>query len=293
LTVEVPSIGEQDRVARLQHVLESVGTIIREPDVDEGVVDEREAQSEGLFPHDRGLGDGLGDLLDKGCPGPERDRDGERVRREREKGGRRTLGESCSHRPRPVKWSCMSHSHSSACNFGSRGPQPSTPGSPHRLQSIASQRERQRVGKDTDMEILVREEGAHLAHHILHEIFRLLFGDVQGHTVPHRPSELALVVSCQPVVAISDQIGVGLANGGGVSRSVELRDDADTSGVGVRDEVRDGLWRVGSFGMIGRLLLELYRRESEENEDMREADLDTSRRRMGKTRRRRGASGEC
>jgi hypothetical protein len=120
------------------------------------------------------------------------------------------------------------------------------------------------------MEILVREEGAHLAHHILHEIFRLLFGDVQGHTVPHRPSELALVVSCQPVVAISDQIGVGLANGGGVSRSVELRDDADTSGVGVRDEVRDGLWRVGSFGMIGRLLLELYRRESEENEDMRE-----------------------
>jgi hypothetical protein len=97
------------------------------------------------------------------------------------------------------------------------------------------QRQREWERERQDMEVLVREQGAHLGHHICNKVLRLLFGDIQSHTVPHRPSQLAVVVSCQPIIAVSNEVRVGLADGGGMARSIKLRDDADPSRVSIRD----------------------------------------------------------
>jgi hypothetical protein len=109
----------------------------------------------------------------------------------------------------------------------------------------------------TDMEVLIREQRTHLSHNILNKIFSFLFCDIHGNTIPHRPSQLTVIMFSEPIVTVCNEFRIRLTNSSSVSRSIKLRNNTNTTRVSIGNQMRNSLRRIGSHGVIGCLLLKI------------------------------------
>mmetsp|Transcript_20802 Transcript_20802/g.35039 ORF Transcript_20802/g.35039 Transcript_20802/m.35039 type:complete len:233 (-) Transcript_20802:793-1491(-) len=206
LTIKVPAIRQNHLMARLDNPLQNIRAIIREPHLHHRVRREVKAQSEGLLPHHRLLAARSGHILCEASP--------------------RTLqsGEVID----PVLSGVIIRRKVILL---------------HPLQDAGHSIPTVLIHFiPSNMEVLVGKQRRHLLHDALHEQFRLRFRHIKSHIVEHRPAKGPLVGRLQPVVAVCNQLRVGLPNTRSVSRSVEFWYHANTTITGKSHQVLDGIW---------------------------------------------------